>query len=329
MDVKTSSRGSAIGSHLVAAPGAQAEWLQPVLDAMPIPVFIKDTAGAYTAVNTPFLELLGQPREKVVKSGVYEIAAHHQAVIFHQHDLILMREGGSQVYDSHLEAADGTERSITLYKNAIMDADGNCLGIIGAVIDQTERNQLIQEYQQASWLVGERVKELRCVAQASETIVMHGHDPELVLRGIADAIPPSFQYPDITVARVSIGDFVAATASVDESPWQLVAPVVSDGVTIGEIKVGLSSDPGQQAIVRLDQENVAFLPEEQGLLEALAQSLGTYYSGWRAARSARSARDRLERAEAQARIGHWDFNLTNDERVVSETFRQLIGLAHD
>ncbi len=49
-------------------------FLQSILDNLPTPVFVKDTAGIYRACNRAFQEYVGLPRDRIVGRGVFDVA---------------------------------------------------------------------------------------------------------------------------------------------------------------------------------------------------------------------------------------------------------------
>jgi len=318
-----------VGDDLVAAPHEQEPWLQPFVDSIPIPVFIKDLSGAYTCVNSAFLTLLQKTREEVVGGSVYDVSARARAEVYLQQDQALLRQGGTQVYDTEVTATDGTVYPVTMHKNTIQNRTGECIGILGTIVDHTDRNRISDQYRRASWSLGERVKELSCINYTTQIIAKHGEDPDAVIREIAELLPPAFQFPAITSAAVSLGASRFATEGFGASPWELSEKILAEGECVGELRVILRCDPATLDPVNDGELNSPFLPEEGPLLKVLAGALGNYHSALRSAQRVEEAIARLERAEAQAGIGHWQYYLFSDDYFISPTFRTLAGFAPD
>jgi len=117
-------------------------WLQSLLDAIPAPVFYKDTAGVYRGCNRAFADLvLGMPREEIVGHTVYDFPQAippEVAVVYHARDLDLIRNPGTQRYEAPTRYADGVEHRVTFHKATIHDKEGHVVGMVGIILDVTD-----------------------------------------------------------------------------------------------------------------------------------------------------------------------------------------------
>lgn len=121
--------------------------------------------------------------------------------------------------------------------------------------------------QQRTHDLGERVKELNCLIAISS---LHGtQDISLdeILQGTVDLIPPAWQYPEITCARISLDHQAARTENFTETPWRQASHVVLYGKQAGAVEVYYQED-------RPTSDEGPFLNEERSLLDAIAQRLG-------------------------------------------------------
>lgn len=114
---------------------------QILLDAIPIPVFYKDSQGIYTGCNTAFLEYLGRTKEEIIGKSVYDLSSPEQAEIYHRADLDLMASKTTQIYETKVRYADGTSHDVMFTKAVILGADGSVAGLIGTMLDITERKR--------------------------------------------------------------------------------------------------------------------------------------------------------------------------------------------
>jgi len=115
------------------------------LDIVPIPVFGKDATGCYTLANQAFLDLLNVRREEVLGKTVFELNSWGLAATYHAKDQELLKRGGRQVYAAQVVVSKGETRDVVFHKAAIQKADGEVVGIIGAVQDITERRAIERE----------------------------------------------------------------------------------------------------------------------------------------------------------------------------------------
>lgn len=124
-------------------------FFQVLSDSLPLPVFFKDRQGRYQKVNKHFAqEVVGLPAEQIVGRKVSEQPGRiprDLAQTYHQKDLELMARGGQQVYQAEVLCADGVRRPFEFHKATVTGPDGECLGIVGAMIDISDHLAMEQE----------------------------------------------------------------------------------------------------------------------------------------------------------------------------------------
>jgi PAS domain S-box-containing protein len=150
-------------------PGLRADRFQTILDAIPAPIFFKDSTGAYLGCNDAFERYLGIPRERLVGKSVFDIAPPDLAQAYHAADTALFASGGTQIYENRVQWADGTRRDVIFHKAAIRDETGRVTGLAGAMLDVTDQR------------AAQRALRDRLVQQAALTTiatqVLHEEDP--------------------------------------------------------------------------------------------------------------------------------------------------------
>ncbi len=111
-----------------------------LIEAIPLPIFFKDTEGRYIGVNRAWERFFGRTREEFIGKTVFELYPDNRAVAerMHAKDQELWNGADSQVYDAVVTAADGRRRETTYYKATFRRADGRVGGLIGTIIDDTE-----------------------------------------------------------------------------------------------------------------------------------------------------------------------------------------------
>ena len=112
----------------------------------------------------------------------------------------------------------------------------------------------------------QRIKELNCLYGISALREKPGTTLEEILQGVTDLIPPSWQYPEITCARVIMGYQEFRTKNFRETPWKQVSDIIVHGEWAGTLEVYYLERP--EGVEEL------FPEEERHLLNAIAERLG-------------------------------------------------------
>ncbi len=125
----------------------QLHFLQQLLDAIPIPIFYKDRQGIFRGCNMAYEKFLGMTKEHVVGRTVHEVFPQDLADIYFQADRDLFRKPGMQVYETSFIHADGSRHDIVFNKATYVGIDGRDAGLVGAILDITERKHAEEERQ--------------------------------------------------------------------------------------------------------------------------------------------------------------------------------------
>ena len=127
----------------------QLQFLQILVDSIPAPIFYKNAKGIYTGCNRAFEEFLGKQREEIVGHSVYGVSPGPQARVYHEKDIELMQQRGQQVYESQVVYADGSLHDVIFNKAAYELEDGRLGGLIGVILDITDRKSLERDLVEA------------------------------------------------------------------------------------------------------------------------------------------------------------------------------------
>ncbi|MFB0935531.1 MAG: PAS domain S-box protein [Propionivibrio sp.] len=115
--------------------------LQMLLQAIPSPVFYKDAEGFYTGGNKAFEQYVGLSREQFIGKTVYDVADRDLAEKYARADQELLNNPGVQTYEASVVDADGSCHDVIFYKATFTNSDGKVAGLIGVILDITERKR--------------------------------------------------------------------------------------------------------------------------------------------------------------------------------------------
>ena len=114
----------------------------------------------------------------------------------------------------------------------------------------------------------ERIKELNCLYGVSQLAERHFSSLDNLLEELVNFIPHSWQYPDITCARVVFKENTYKSEGFKVTEWRQSSQIYVYSEPVGEV-----------AIFYLEEcppaDEGPFLAEERALLDALADQIGT------------------------------------------------------
>ncbi len=116
-----------------------------LLENIPIPVFSKDTAGRYLVCNSAYKNFYGKTTEQILGADTFALHPPELAQFYHNKDDELFRTGRPQVYETKFlnfrgELCDGIAHTALL-----TDTDGITTGLVGAILDISERNRAAED----------------------------------------------------------------------------------------------------------------------------------------------------------------------------------------
>jgi PAS domain S-box-containing protein len=121
--------------------GDPLHFIQQLVDAIPTPIFYKDAEGRYLGGNRSFEAYIGVKREAIVGKTVYDIAPKDLADTYFAADRALFEAGGTQIYEAAVQYADGSRHDVVFHKATFSRADGSLGGLVGVILDITERKR--------------------------------------------------------------------------------------------------------------------------------------------------------------------------------------------
>jgi signal transduction histidine kinase len=133
--------------------------------------------------------------------------------------------------------------------------------------DRTQVSKVELELKRRTHDLAERVKELNCLHYISKLIDTPDITLEGIIKGILKAIPPSFQYPQITCARIHYEGEEYKTYNYRNTPWNMKRSIIAFGKNIGSIEVGYIEE-------RPNNYDGPFLLEELNLLDSITERVG-------------------------------------------------------
>jgi len=115
----------------------------------------------------------------------------------------------------------------------------------------------------------ERVRELNCVYEIEEVLVIPDMSTHDALTQIVDIIPIGWQYPEVCRVQINYGGKEYFSEEFRESPWMLHSDITVNGRNSGYIRVYYTEE-------KPEQNNSPFLEDEVVLINTIATRLSHY-----------------------------------------------------
>ncbi|UCH51033.1 MAG: helix-turn-helix transcriptional regulator [Chloroflexota bacterium] len=163
----------------------------------------------------------------------------------------------------------------------------------------------------------ERIKELNCLYGVSQLAERYLHSLDNLLRELVNFLPHSWQYPEVTCARILFNGKTYTSDGFEVTSWRQSAQIYMYHEPVGEVGICYLEEcpPADEG---------PFLKEERALLDAVAEQIGTIATRI-------SAEMELEEANRQLTLEHQALQEANTAlRILLSRIEQEKGeIYHD
>jgi len=163
----------------------------------------------------------------------------------------------------------------------------------------------------------ERVKELTCLYSIAQVTDRKGISLEGVLTGIADLLPPAWQYPEITAGRIILDGRVYSTPGFQSDKQAQHADISVNSSLRGRVEVVYLEDKPI-----LDEG--PFLREERNLIDAIARQVALIVERREAELERTRLQEQLRHADRLATLGQLAAGVAHE---INEPLGSVLGFA--
>lgn len=283
------------------------EFLQTVLNVLPLYVFWKDRQLSYLGCNQNFAEVVGlSSSEAILDKTDYDLPwSNTQATAYRADDLEVMESGLAkhEIIESQLQA-DGNQKFLETHKVPLYSLDGEIIGILGVYQDITTRKQAESALKQ----------QLAAVEAAIDGI----------------GILQENRYLYVNQAHVNLFGYQSA-AEIEGKTWSFFYSPEENQRFEQEIFPLLKEDrswQGEAIGTRKDgstfAEGLSLTLTEDGLLICVCRDIT----------ERKQAEEKLSKSEAAlveaqrvAHIGNWEFDVKTQKLTWSKELFRMFGLS--
>jgi diguanylate cyclase (GGDEF)-like protein/PAS domain S-box-containing protein len=128
----------------------QLDFQQQLIEAIPGPVFYKDAQARFLGCNRAFADFIGRPAHELIGKTAHDIVPADVADGHREIDNELFNNPGSKIYESRLRYAGGNLHDVVLHKATFSRPDGTVGGLVGLILDITDRKRMEDDLRQAA-----------------------------------------------------------------------------------------------------------------------------------------------------------------------------------
>lgn len=224
-------------------------FLDTILESIPSPIFYKDIKGIYIGGNSAFFKLINKKPEEIIGKGVYDLYPKDLADVYHQKDIEVF-DGNNQQYDFIFRKEDNTIRNYTYYKAPFKNTNGRIDGLIGVMLDITERIQIEKELTDNQ----QELKELNATKDKFFSIIAHD---------LLNPFNVMINSGEMLAESVNDKDFEGANEMIE-----LLNPAIKNAYTL--LLNLLEWSRSQSGAIKFSPRKIAILTEIQTSLDLIA-----------------------------------------------------------
>ncbi len=186
---------------------------------------------------------------------------------------------------------------------------------LSALIENKE-----EEVEHRTWELGERVKELNCLFSISNLTEKIELKLDEILQGTVELIPPGWQYPEITYAKITFGNKEFQTRNYQKTEWEQESGIHVNDKRVGTIQVGYIEE-------KPEIYEGPFLKDERNLINAITGRMSHIIELKQMEQQIYDENEFLQIALDQKLMGTFLWNIEEGKIYLNRPFAELLGFS--
>lgn len=135
------------------------QFLREIMENIPSPIFAKDINLRFTGCNKDFEKFIGFPEKEILGKTILELKEDSDSKFLHHIDREILKTRKKLEFERPFRFPSGEVRDMMLHKNVIADQNGNVNGIIGLLLDITDKKKAVGQLEE-ELVINEAMTEL-------------------------------------------------------------------------------------------------------------------------------------------------------------------------
>ncbi|MDH4247979.1 MAG: PAS domain-containing protein, partial [Deltaproteobacteria bacterium] len=134
----------------------QQRWLSQILDKLPMPISLKDTAGRFVMINETYARVTNRRKEALLGKRIEDIEylSEQETNPIDQGDRQVLATGKRvEIFPHHMKRHDGKDQVVHIIKVPFLDEQNTITGVLTVVLDVTHRYKAEQEVRRQEHLL--------------------------------------------------------------------------------------------------------------------------------------------------------------------------------
>ena len=246
----------------------QHEFLQTLIDAIPIPVFYVDVHQTLLGCNSAFEGLAGSTKQQLIGKAVRDAVPGGLAEQCREMNESQLRQGGVEVREASARRPDGSKADLVVNKGVFLSPDGCLRGFVGTILDITERRRAeesLQRARDAAETANRRLQEALAKANEMASVAEQAsHAKSEFLANMSHEIRTPLAailgYVDLLMDGGGVGQTEAGYVAGIRRNGEHLLDLINDVLDISKIEAGrLVLDPRRCNVAKLIAETVSMM----------------------------------------------------------------------
>jgi PAS domain S-box-containing protein len=326
--------------------------LRSIIESPNTPIFSVDRNYQYTSFNSSHASVMKSLYNADIEMG-HSILEYHTNSAERQaakNNIDIALHGESFTIETWIGDTDPARRYFEISHNPVKGLDDQIIGAAIFAKDSTERKNIqdllenskseleervkerttelqiandflnteISARKAAEIRLAERLKELQCLYNINGLDDEEGISLEYLYQRAILIITQGYQFSNSVCVRVSIDGETFQTSNWENTSVKQISNIRSKTSTLGSIEVGSLISAGQS-------EPHVFLDEEQIMLNAVGELLGSINQRRRTEEELKKSRQRLSMAMQISSAGIYEFSTHHESYYVDERWADILG----